>query len=111
MIINFLVVVDIILAILIIASMFFHGGNDGFMGEATQTIATDIKFETYDKIIAGLVLTFFIVNLMINYLDIYHAKGTADIDEINRKAKLEKNIKELDVKKSEMKTEAPLAQE
>jgi preprotein translocase subunit SecG len=108
--ITFLVVLDIILAILIIAGIFLHGGNDGFMGESTQTIASNIKFETYDKIIGSFVLAFFIVTLLINYFTIYQAQGTADIDAIVDKAHIEKRLKKIDTQDTESKTQAPLAQ-
>ncbi len=108
--INFLIALDVILAILIIASVFLHRGSDGFIGESTPTTATGPRFETYDKIIAGFVLTFFLVTLSINYLVLYQHRGTADIDAIVDKVNIQKNIKKIDTKNSEKKTEAPLAE-
>jgi preprotein translocase subunit SecG len=115
--INFLVALDIILAILIVAGIFFHQGSDGFVGEAPSAIPTNFRFETYDKIIGSFALAFFLVTLSINYLTLYNHKGTADIDTIIKKVDLEKQNKkadtkksDIDIKESDAKTEAPLAQ-
>lgn len=126
--INFLVAIDIILAILIISSVFLHQGTDGFMGETTQSVPSQIKFETFDKIVGSLVIAFFVVTLLINYFTIYQSKGTADIDDIVERAEQVQKLKKAeasqtidkpnsnpkaqdsDTPKDNPKTEAPLAQ-
>ena len=66
---EFLIVLDVLLAVAIISAVFFHKGPDGFMGDATPTNANTNgpRFETFDKIIACIVIAFFAVTLSINY--------------------------------------------
>lgn len=108
---DFLIAIDVILAVLIIVSVFLHQGSDGFMGDATPPVtAKGPRFETFDKIVAFLVFAFFIVTLGINYLTLYQYKGTADIDEIIAKTDLQKQIEKIEKQKPESQPEAPLAQ-
>jgi len=81
---EFLIVLDVLLAVAIISAVFFHKGPDGFMGDATPTNANTNgpKFEAFDKIIAGFVVAFFAVTLSINYIYLYKDQGTAKIDDI-----------------------------
>lgn len=107
---SFLIVLDVIIAVLIIAGVFLHNGPDGFIGDSTPTsVTTGPKFETFDKIIGSLVLAFFAVTLGINYLTLYQYKGTADIDAIIDKTNLEKKIEKIEQETSDIQAEAPLA--
>lgn len=90
--ITFLITLDVILSILIILSVFLYRGNDGFMGETTQTIATDIKFETYDKVVGSFIVAFFLVTLLINYLVIKEYKGVDDVNSIINQITHKKDI-------------------
>ncbi|MEM6602982.1 MAG: hypothetical protein AAF621_02930 [Pseudomonadota bacterium] len=112
--IEFLIVIDVILAIAIVAAVFFHTGPDGFMGEATPTNASTSgpRFETYDKIIGVMVIAFFAVTLWINYIHLYKEKGTARIDDIIEGRILDNKVKELQEKESQVGAEdnAPLAE-
>ncbi|MFT6083192.1 MAG: preprotein translocase subunit SecG [Alphaproteobacteria bacterium] len=108
--INFLIALDIILAILIIGGVFLHRGSDGFIGEATPTTVGGPRFETFDKVLAGIVISFFSVTLMINYLTLYQYKGTADIDAIIENTNLEEKAKKVDAQNPDFTTEAPIAE-
>ena len=109
-----LVVLDVFLAIAIVASVFFHKGADGFMGEATPTLSAGgthkPQFETYDKVIACLVVAFFAVTLSINYIHLYKNEGTAIIDDIltkQQKATVAETIEKKDIG---AKHDAPVAE-
>lgn len=108
-----LVVLDVFLAIAIIASVFFHKGADGFMGEATPTLSAGgthkPHFETYDKIIACLVAAFFAVTLSINYIHLYKNEGTAIIDDILAKKQKDNVAQDIEKKDIGAKDDAPLA--
>jgi preprotein translocase subunit SecG len=107
--INTLIAIDIILAILIIGGVFLHQGSDGFIGETTPTNSGGPRFETFDKIIASIVVIFFAVTFFINYLVLYKYKGTSDIDAILEKSQIEKKIKKIEEQNSDFTTQAPVA--
>lgn len=110
---TFLITLDVILALIIITSVFFHQGPDGFMGDATPTKSKQSGpvFEGFDKFIAVCVALFFGVTMTINYMHLYKDNGTASIDQIlehKSKAKIEaQKEKTIDV---DAKHDAPLAQ-
>lgn len=106
---TFLIVIDVLLALSIILAVFFHRGPDGFMGDATPTAKNSGPvFETFDKIIAVLVMAFFVVTLGINYIHLYQKEGTAHIDKILEKKTEPSPVTEK--KEPEEESQAPLAQ-
>lgn len=109
--VDFLVVVNVILAFLIIAGVFLHRGTDGFMGDtAPVNAANGPRFDSFDKVIGTVIILFFIVTFSINYLTVYKEKGTVFNEEISRKDNIQKNIKHIDKKGVGENTDAPLAQ-
>lgn len=107
--ITFLVALDLILAVFIIAGIFFHRGSDGFMGDAPSAIASNFRLETYDKIIGCFALAFFLVTLSINYLTLRNHKDTTEIDSMIQNVNLNKEIEKINTKDAEKTPDAPLA--